>query len=90
MNQQLTLILINVNYFMPIIIAFVFVLKIALYLKFKTNNWTLANLFYFKYKQIVTSKPKEKVNVKIVENSLTYYLLFLVAIDLIVVAYTKF
>ncbi len=85
MNQDYNLILANITNYLPIIIALVLVLKIVLYVKFKTNNWTYTNLFYFPYNQILTSKPREKVNVKIVENSLSFYLLFLIVIDFFVV-----
>lgn len=85
MKYDLNLILVNITNYLPIIIAIVLLVKIVLYIKFKTNNWTLSNLFYFSFNQIVTSKPKEKVNVKIVENSLSFYLLFLVVIDFFMV-----
>lgn len=85
MKQDFNLILVNITNYLPIIIALVLVLKIVLYVKFKTNNWTFSNLFYFSFNQIVATKPKEKANVKIVENSLSFYLLFLVVIDFLMV-----
>lgn len=81
MNPQLSVILFSFNTSLPYIIAIVLLLKIVLFYKFKTNDWKWSNLVYFNYKQILTVKSAERPNIKIIENSLTYYLVFLILIN---------
>ena len=87
MNPQFSFILLNFNSILPFVISFVIVLKVAIFFKYKTNQWRLSNIIYFNYKHILTLKTSDKPNVKIIENSLTYYLVFLVVINFMLTYY---
>ena len=88
-NPQLSVILLNFNGALPYIIAFVLLTKVALFVKYRTSQWTLANLIYFNYKHILSVKASERANIKIIENSLSFYVMFLIIINFMLSMYVK-
>lgn len=84
MLQSLSLILANFSFIiLPVIIAAVIV-KVILFLKFKTSNCSYYNLIYFRTGQIISSKTEVRINVKIWQNSLSCYVAFLVLLNVFV------
>lgn len=86
MKSEFALILLNFEYVLPAVIAFVLAAKVFLFFKYKTSEWSLVNLLFFSYKNI-SVKTSEKANVKVIENSLSFYLLFLIVVNFAVVVY---
>lgn len=82
MKDQISLIFLNLNYIIPPVIAIVLILKVVMFLRFKTDQRRFVDLVYFNSNQIVSNKAHEKVNFKIIQNSLTFYFVFLILFDI--------
>jgi hypothetical protein len=88
MKQQFASILLNFNcIILPVITVAIFV-KIVLFFKFKTTKCTYYNLLYFKSQQILSTYSQQAVSIKIIQNSLSFYLVFLALLELIITVYT--
>jgi hypothetical protein len=71
------------------LIGIVVLVKIVLFLLTKNKQPKWSHIIYYENSQIVNSQSLSKVTVKIVQNCLSFYLLFLVSIDIILNACAK-
>ncbi len=71
------------------LIGIVVLVKILLFLLFKNKELKWSNILYYENSQIVNSQSLKKVTVKIIQNCLSFYLLFLVSVDIILNAFAK-
>jgi len=65
------------------LIGGVLLLKLALFFAYKNPKWKYRHFFYFRSAQIVSSSSFEKVTIKIIQNCLSFYLLFLLAVKIV-------
>jgi len=84
MIQNIASILLHFQFIIPPVIIATLLLKASLYIKFKTNEYRYYNFIYFKTGQIISSKTEEKLSIKIVQNSLSYYVVFLVLLQVFI------
>ncbi|WP_207494173.1 hypothetical protein [Aridibaculum aurantiacum] len=70
------------NWLPPLIISVV-LLKLVLFVFFRTSNSRIGQFFYFNDYQVVDTKCLKNVTIKIVQNCLSFYLLFLLVFHLV-------
>jgi hypothetical protein len=70
------------KWILPLIMLVVAV-KFALFMIFKTRQCRFYHFFYFEDSQIVSGRSLKKVTARIIQNCLSFYLLFLVVFDII-------
>jgi hypothetical protein len=66
-------------WFAPLIVC-VLVIKLFLFVVFNNGRWQVSQYFYYRSAQIVSSSSFDKVTVKIIQNCLSFYALFLLVV----------
>lgn len=89
MLQALILLFVKIEPFLVPLMILVFIIKLVAFLKLKPVSWNFTELVFVKTEHIVKSKSFEKVSVKIMQNYLTFYVIFLFVLKVCVRVYTK-
>lgn len=89
MLQTLILLFANIEPFLVPLMILVFIIKLAAFLKLKPVNRDFTELVFVKTEHIVKSKSFEKVSMKIMQNYLTFYVIFLFILKVFVRVYTR-
>lgn len=84
MLQTLLLLFVKVEPILLPLIIVVLLIKIADLLNFKMSRWKVVQLVYVNTNNLVKSKSFEKVSMKIAQNYMPFYLVFLVIIKILI------
>jgi hypothetical protein len=71
------------SWLLPLIII-VAGIKVLVFVAYNQPQWNYKHFIYFRSKKIIASENFQKVTVKIIQNCLSYYLLFLIILHLLV------
>jgi hypothetical protein len=82
-KQQVLLFIFQFNPILVLLMILTVALKITLFCKFKIEGWKFYNVVYFKTSDIAGAKTSAAIDVKIGHNVLTVFLLFLVAVRIL-------
>ena len=81
MRGEYFLIISNFDFVLIALIFATLALKAGLFFTQKSVNKRYYDPMYCKEKQVVFSSSEQQLNIKIIQNSLTYYLVFLVLLE---------
>ena len=83
MFQKLIEIVIYLEPILLPLIVLVLLVKIILFIVYKTKKQKLYQLFYYNDYQIVNASNFNRASIKIVQNCLSFYLVFLILVDVL-------
>lgn len=78
--------LLNYTY---VIIGLLFLLKTILFIRHKNKNWRLSEFLYFNQLNIRFTPNLERAKLKRLQNFLSYIILFLLVVQLVILALFK-
>ena len=84
MFQKLIELIVYLEPFLLPLIVLVLLVKIILFSTYKSKKKKLYQLFYYDNNQIVNAPNFNRASIKIVQNCLSFYLLFLIVVDVLV------